>query len=71
MKQCIANRILVVTNILQGLYFGALLLYHSPLDGHKTRCVYVRDDEDRAVVLFCHAENVARVDHKQLEWYRR
>lgn len=57
--------------MLQGLYFGALLLYRSPIDGHKTRCVYVRDDGENAIVLFRHAENVARVDHKQLEWYCR
>lgn len=57
--------------MLQGLYFGALLLYRSPVDGHKTRCVYIRNDGERAVVLFQHAESVARVDHKQLEWYRK
>lgn len=57
--------------MLQMLYFGALLFYRSPIDGHKTRCVYVRDDGERAVVLFPYAENVARVDHRQLEWYRK
>lgn len=57
--------------MLQGLYFGARLLYRSPIDGHKTRCVYVREDGERAVVLFRHAERVARVDREQLEWYRR
>lgn len=65
------GRILGGVDVLQGLYFGALLLYRSPIDGHKTRCVYVRDDGKRAVVLFRHAESVARVDHRQLEWYRR
>lgn len=58
-------------SMLQGLYFGAHLLYRSSIDGHKTRCVYVRDDGEWAVVLFCHAESVARVDHMQLEWYRK
>lgn len=57
--------------MLQGLYFGALLFYRSPVDEHKTRCVYVRDDNGRAVVVFRNAEYVARVDYKQLEWYRR
>lgn len=57
--------------MLQMLYFGAQLLYRSPIDGHKTKCVYVRDDGDRAVVLFQNAETVARVDHEQLEWSRR
>lgn len=57
--------------MLQMLYFGALLLYRSPIDGHKTKCVYVRDDGERAVVLFPNAENVARVARDQLEWYRK
>lgn len=56
--------------MLQGLYFGALLLYRSPRDGCKTRCVYVRDDGEQAVVLFYGADALARVEHKQLEWYR-
>lgn len=57
--------------MLQGLYFGARLLYRSPIDGHKTPCVYIREDGDRAVVIFRIAEKVARVDHECLEWYRR
>lgn len=56
--------------MLHGLYFGALLYYRSPIDGHKTRCVYVGDDGERAVVLFRNAESVARVNHEQLEWCR-
>lgn len=55
---------------MQGLYFGALLCYRSPIDGHKTRCVYVGEDGERAVVLFRNAENVSRVNYEQLEWYR-
>lgn len=56
--------------MLQGLYFGARLLYRSPIDGHKVRCVYVREDGEQAVVLFHYAKRVVRVDHKQLEWDR-
>lgn len=55
--------------MLHGLYFGAPLYYRSPIDGHLTRCVYVREESDtRAVVLFMNAERVARVDSEQLEW---
>lgn len=54
-----------------GLYFGALLVYYSPKDAHKTRCVYVRDEMGCAVVLFEHANEVACVEYDQLEWCRR
>lgn len=54
--------------MIHGLYFGARIVYISPVDGHKTPCVYLRDDGNRAVVIFRHAENVARVDPKQLVW---
>ena len=46
--------------------FGDLLYYTSPLNLHKTRCVYVRDDAGKAVVLFMHAEFVARVNYAYL-----
>ncbi|MCM1223879.1 MAG: hypothetical protein NC548_56445 [Lachnospiraceae bacterium] len=55
--------------MIHGLYFGARIIYISPMDGHKTPCVYIRDDGNRAVVIFRHAENVARVDLKQLAWW--
>ena len=55
-------------NMIQGLYFGAILNYRSPVDGHLTRCVYVREENTRAVVVFRSAERVARVDFEQLEW---
>ena len=47
--------------------FGDLLYYTSPLNLHKTRCVYVRDDAGKAVVLFMHAEFVARVNYAYLK----
>lgn len=55
---------------LTGLYFGAPLYYVSPVDGHKTSCVFVGHYDDRAVVLFPNADGVARVDYSQLEWRR-
>lgn len=54
--------------MLQGLYFGATLYYCSPIDGHLTSCVYIRDENDKAVVIFRNAEMVTRVDHEQLKW---
>lgn len=48
--------------------FGDILLYRSPVDGHKTPCVYIRDDNGKAVIIFAHAEWVARVNYKTLEW---
>ena len=55
--------------MIQGLYFGALINYRSPIDEHLTRCVYVRkENEERAIVLFAHADRVAKVDFEQLEW---
>lgn len=52
------------------LSFGTLLYYVSPQDGHKTICAYVRDDGGKAVVIFKHAEWVARVNKIYLERYR-
>lgn len=46
--------------------FGDLLYYTSPQKPHRTRCVYVRDDAGKAVVLFRHAEFVARVNYVYL-----
>ena len=60
-----------VISILKGLYFGAVLNYVSTLDGHRTRCVYVRENDGRPVVLFLNADRVARVDYECLEWHRR
>lgn len=58
--------------MLQGLYFGAVLNYCSPIDEHLTKCIYVgKENETRAIVLFENAERVARVDFKQLKWVRK
>lgn len=46
--------------------FGDLLYYTSPQKLHRTRCVYVREDAGKAVVLFKHAEFVARVNYAYL-----
>ena len=56
--------------MLKNLYFGAELDYRSPMDGHLTRCIYIREENGRAVVMFQHAERVARVDFEQLEWFK-
>lgn len=55
--------------MLRGLYFGAPLYYRSPkVSGLKTPCIYIRNDENRAIVIFRNAEKVARVNYEQLEW---
>lgn len=54
--------------MLQGLYFGALLEYYSSND--KTRCVYIKDDNGKAVVILYGSEHPIRVEHEQLGWYR-
>ena len=46
--------------------FGDLLYYTSPQKPRRTRCVYVREDAGKAVVLFKHAEFVARVNYSYL-----
>ena len=46
--------------------FGDLLYYTSPQKPRRTRCVYVREDAGKAVVLFKHAEFVARVNYVYL-----
>lgn len=54
--------------MLQGLYFGAPLYYYSPIDEHLISCVYIRDENNKAVVISKNAETVVRVDHEQLKW---
>ena len=49
------------------LPFGSLMYYVSPVNGAKTRCLYIRDDHGKAVVFFEHAEWAARVGYDQLE----
>ena len=56
--------------MLHGLYLGAVLNYRSPIDGHLTRCVYIREENEKAVVIFMNAEHVERVDFEQLQWRR-
>lgn len=47
--------------------FGDLLYYTSPMKPQlRTRCVFVRNDDGKAVILFEHAEFVARVNYKYL-----
>lgn len=46
--------------------FGDLLYYTSPQKPLRTRCVFVRDDDGKAVILFEHAEFVARVNYVYL-----
>ncbi len=46
--------------------FGDLLYYTSPNKQRKKRCVFVRDDDGKAVVLFEDAEFVARVNYVYL-----
>lgn len=43
------------------------MYYVSPVNGAKTRCLYIRDDHGKAVVFFEHAEWAARVGYDQLE----
>ncbi len=52
--------------MLQGLYFGALLIY-KPLD---ERCVYLNDDNGKAVIILYNSEQPVRVDYEHLGWYR-
>ena len=54
--------------MLHGLYFGAILNYRSPVDGYLTRCVYVREENNKAVVIFKRAERVTKVNYDNLEW---
>lgn len=57
-------------SMLHGLYFGANLIYYSPVDERMIRCVYVGEEKGRAKVLFYDAEQVSYVEHNRLAWYR-
>jgi len=49
--------------------FGDKLLYTSPQGRNlRTMCIFVRDDNGKAVVFFAHAEWAARVNYCQLEY---
>lgn len=54
--------------MLQGLYFGALLEYYLP--NGRIRCVYLKDDNGKAVVILYGSEQPIKVDYGQLGWYR-
>ena len=48
-------------------YFGQRLDYESPqIDGLRSLCVFVRDDNGKAVVIFQNAEWVARINYRYL-----
>lgn len=48
-------------------YFGQRLIYESPkADVGDTPCVFIRDDNGKAVIMFEHAEWVARVNYRFL-----
>lgn len=50
-----------------GYKFGDMLTYTSPINNElKTPCVFVRNDQGKAVILFSHAEWVARVSYSSL-----
>lgn len=54
-------------NISKRYTFGDVLRYTSPQNHvQQTLCVFVRDDNGRAVVFFQHAEWAARVNYKFL-----
>lgn len=47
--------------------FGDVVIYTSPKDPNtKKPCVFIRDDSGWAVVMFQHAEWVARVNYLYL-----
>lgn len=47
--------------------FGDKLVYTSPQNSDlKTPCIFLRDDNGKAVVMFSHAEWVARVNYSYL-----
>ncbi len=47
--------------------FGDKLVYTSPQSSDlKTPCVFLRDDNGKAVVMFSHAERAARVNYRFL-----
>lgn len=50
-----------------GYKFGDVLTYTSPTDNKlKTPCVFVRNDQGKAVILLSYAEWVARVSYSSL-----
>lgn len=52
---------------IQKYTFGDILRYTSPQNPvQQTSCVFIRDDNGRAVVFFQHAEWAARVNYEFL-----
>lgn len=51
---------------MRALSFGKNICYRSPIDGHLTKCVYIRNEGQKAVIMFRHAERVARVNYEDL-----
>lgn len=46
--------------------FGDILIYHSPYTNQDNICVYIREENRKAVVMFQEAEWAARVYPKTL-----
>ena len=46
--------------------FGDILIYHSPYTNQDSICVYIREENREAVVIFPKAERVARVYPKTI-----
>ena len=46
--------------------FGDILIYHSPYTNQEDICVYIREENRKAVVMFPEAEWAARVYPKTL-----
>ena len=52
-------------------YFGQRLNYKSQrLEGLTTPCIFIRDDNGKAVIMFKHAEFVARANYHLLSPYK-
>ena len=53
--------------MLQGLFFGAML-YYTTSNKRKIRCVYLRDDNNKAVIICKFSDQVIKVNYEDLEW---
>ena len=53
---------------LQGLYFGAKLVYRSPVNGLLMNCLYIREEDGMALVAFQDGYDFSKVDFVQLGW---
>lgn len=71
-KECAKAMSLPLQGNLKPTYkFGDILDYKSPINNSKTKCLFIREEGQKAVVMFENAEFAARVGFNNIEQHNK